>query len=65
VPSDSAGCSVEGSPPVAVPVPVLLPEGAAPTVTLRACGRPDAIVPLVGWLGFAGLLNAEIWRRNR
>ncbi len=23
-----------------------------------------AIAPLVGWLGFAGLLNEEIWRRN-
>ncbi len=23
-----------------------------------------AIAPLVGWLGFAGALNEEIWRRN-
>ncbi len=29
--------------------------------------RPAAValVPLAGWLGFAGLLNGEIWRRNR
>ncbi len=25
----------------------------------------SAMAPLLGWLGFAGLLNAEVWRRNR
>lgn len=24
-----------------------------------------ALVPLIGWLGFAGVLQEEIWRRNR
>ncbi|MEO9188753.1 MAG: TspO/MBR family protein [Acetobacteraceae bacterium] len=43
--------------------------GAAAT-TVTEARRVDrvaarAIAPLVGWLGFAGLLNAEIWRRNR
>lgn len=32
----------------------------------RRVDRPAAaaLVPLAGWLGFAGLLNEEIWRRN-
>ena len=25
----------------------------------------QALLPLVGWLGFAGVLQEEIWRRNR
>lgn len=29
----------------------------------RAAGR--ALLPLVGWLGLAGVLQEEIWRRNR
>ena len=39
--------------------------------TLAAIGTsPDrraarALFPLVGWLGFAGVLQEEIWRRNR
>ena len=39
--------------------------------TLAAVGTsPDrraakALLPLVGWLSFAGLLQEEIWRRNR
>lgn len=37
---------------------------------IKAAGRVDriasrALVPLAGWLGFAGLLNFEIWHRNR
>lgn len=37
---------------------------------VKAAGQVDrlasrALVPLVGWLGFAGLLNFEIWNRNR
>lgn len=37
---------------------------------VKAAGRFDriasrALVPLAGWLGFAGLLNFEMWIRNR
>ena len=35
--------------------------GAAATFDRRAAG---ALVPLVAWLGFAGLLQEELWRRN-
>ena len=34
----------------------------------RGDGGPQgggALLPLVGWLGFAGVLQEEIWRRNR
>ena len=37
---------------------------------VKAAGRVDnlasrALVPLAGWLSFAGLLNFEVWIRNR
>ncbi len=35
---------------------------AGATVDRKAAG---ALLPLVGWLGFAGVLQEEIWRRNR
>ena len=35
--------------------------GAAATFDRRAAG---AMAPLVAWLGFAGLLQEELWRRN-
>jgi tryptophan-rich sensory protein len=41
------------------------------TVTAVAAGASvdrtaaKALLPLVGWLGFAGVLQEEIWRRNR
>ena len=36
--------------------------GAGATADRRAAG---ALLPLVAWLGFAGVLQEEIWRRNR
>ncbi len=36
--------------------------GAGASVDRRAAG---ALLPLIGWLGFAGVLQEEIWRQNR
>lgn len=41
----------------------------ATMAAIQAARRVDrlavwAVTPLIGWLGFAGLLNFEIWRRN-
>ena len=38
--------------------------GAVLTASRVDALAASAIAPLVGWLGFAGLLNEEIWRRN-
>ncbi len=40
--------------------------GTLTAVTVSPDRRASrALLPLVGWLGFAGILQEEIWRRNR
>jgi tryptophan-rich sensory protein len=55
--------------PLAALVDLVALAGAATayTVVARRVDQPAAImmIPYLGWVGFAGVLNAELWRRNR